>query len=197
MEAQQTHTQSHGAFYTLTILPKNTPYIIQSNSERAFIIASLQDSIQGDYRKHYTIKQRPSTIELTAFSITRSRIILLFFAYTKPTAQAFGSQLVNMLAQYQETITPYHPIATTIHLRELSDAHDAFVSSLSIHAHHSDWEYDRYSSIGFYLHGRSGAWMKTWRMSAFYKEDPEIYRKKLKEFLFSKETSTPCASLRE
>lgn len=107
MNIHKTHVQTHGSFYTLTILPKKTPYIIKSNSERAFIAASLQDIIQGRH-KYRTIQEKPSTIELIAFSITRTRILLLFFAYTKPLAQSFGSQLINMLLYHPyPSRTPY------------------------------------------------------------------------------------------
>lgn len=180
-------TKPEGTFYTLSISSGEIQYIIQSNTERAFIIALLQDAMRGS-STYRSIKQAPSSVELLAFSITRKRILLLLFSYTLPAIQTLGSHLINSLTEYQEDLEVHRPrnIQPVAHLSVLKDAHAAFMSSLNIHASHSDWEYDRYSSVGFYIHQRGGSWVHTWRMGAFYNNTPETYRQLLQESVKNK-----------
>ncbi len=64
-------------------------------------------------------------------------------------------------------------------MKKLSGKHEALALSASIHLLHKDWEYDRYSSIGFYLHDRRGDWMKLWRLTQLYDNDATLYREYL------------------
>ena len=63
-----------------------------------------------------------------------------------------------------------------MNIRKLAGEHEALGLSADIHLIHKDWEYDRYSSIGFYLHDRRGDWMKLWRLTKLYDNNAAAYR---------------------
>ena len=91
----------------------------------------------------------------------------------------------------------YLPIV--LRTKKLRGAHQALEQSVAIHSLHTDWEYDRYSSIGFYLHDRRGDWMRLWRLSQLYDNEPTHYRALVAEKFVSDEidydpTLQPSAS---
>src|SRR5690606_10730899 len=89
----------------------------------------------------------------------------------------------------------------SIVIRHLAGPHAALQQSVVLHLQHTDWEYDRYSSIGFYLHDRRGDWMHLWRLSQLYANDSTHYQMLLadgltkKMLLSSDATGQPFAPL--
>lgn len=164
-------------YYQLTLKAdsmSNVQYIIHSNSERAFIVAVLQDTL-----RHQTTSPLATHIDLLAFSITRSEISLVLFAITHVDVRNIAAIIINRLHSFQQDIHTYKPQLATIKssLSRLAGPRTALHQTTLLHANHLDWEYDRYSSIGFYLHERRGDWMHLWRLSGLYKNNSETYRR--------------------
>jgi hypothetical protein len=161
--------------------------ILRSNSERAFIITQFQDLLSprlllGDIPAH---RQLASCIDLLAFSITPQAIHLVAFTIDYTIAKDFAHRLALRLAQYQSECAPNslgHVADTQVSFEYLSGPHHALTRSLSLHLLHEDWEYDRYSSIGFYLHDRRGDWMRVWRLTSLYESEPELYYELMKNY---------------
>lgn len=172
----------------LTIESSSARKILHSNGERAFIVTQLQDLLSprlilGDIPAH---RQLASCIDLLAFSITPQAVHLVTFSIDFTIAKDFAHRLALRLAQYQSDCTPSSPkrsLDTQVSLEFLSGPHHALSRSISIHFLHEDWEYDRYSSIGFYLHDRRGDWMRTWRLANLYENQPELYYELMKSYL--------------
>lgn len=183
-QARQLQNVPSAGFYLLALRPKNGTAILHSNNERAFVISQLQDiltrrSLLEIPSVHQTLA---SHIDLLAFSITRADIQLVLFSLSYTSVVLLGRILTARLADYQtewQTI-PYRqqssPTGHSVSLRRLIGPHHALHQSVQLHLRHQDWEYDRYSSIGFYLHDRRGAWMHLWRLSRLYDNDSELYR---------------------
>lgn len=174
-----TTKQSFG-YCHITIRPQSLTALLQTNNERAFLVAQLQDLLSPrlileDIPPH---RQLASCIDLLAFSITPSAVHLLAFAIDMTIAADFAHRLFARLSQYQYTMrAPYASVSpeVSIRVRKLNGPHQALAHSLRIHHLHTDWEYDRYSSIGFYLHDRRGDWMRIWRLSQLYDNAPSHY----------------------
>lgn len=195
-------------YYTLTIKADSRQYtdqIIFSNSERAFIIAILQDclgSAARDSPSNLGIAQHLHTAhytDLLGFSITRSHISLVAFSLSRETLRSLGAHIINKLCEFQENEHTSAPKTVTprLTINRLPGPHMALHSTLLIHAQHTDWEYDRYSSIGFYLHERRGDWMRLWRMVQLYEGDPSEYRRLLMPLVNQNRRLTPSTSLRK
>ena len=171
---------THG-YYRISISLRNGHKLLRSNGERAFIMAQLQDLLSprliiGDIPAY---RQMASCVDLLAFSIKPSAIELLIFSIDKMITKDFMHRITARLAQHQyEYQTARYASSPELQktIRILQGPHDALTESLLIHQLHEDWEFDRYSSIGFFLHDRRGDWMRLWRLAQLYDNDPEIYR---------------------
>lgn len=168
---------SHG-YYRVSITAHDNHYILTSNNERAFIISRLQD-VLSTRLLIATVPpsaQLASCIDLLAFSITRESIELVLFALDEKHVQQLSQSLVTQLAAYQSEYSTSRLAATpSVKTKRLRGPHQALATTLSLHKRHQDWEYDRYSSIGFYLHDRRGDWMRIWRMTRLYENEVSCY----------------------
>lgn len=172
----------------LIIEPRMAQKIVHSNGERAFIVAQLQDLLSprlilGDVPAH---RQLASCVDILAFSITPKAIHLLVFTIDFTIAKDFAHRLAARLAQYQSELRitdSTRDCEVRIKAETLSGPHQALSRSVAIHLLHEDWEYDRYSSIGFYLHDRRGDWMRIWRLANLYEGESELYYELVKSYL--------------
>ncbi|OJU87384.1 hypothetical protein BGO17_00020 [Candidatus Saccharibacteria bacterium 49-20] len=165
----------------VTLAAQSGATLLHSNSERAFIISQLQDLLSprfilGDVPAY---RQLASCIDLLAFSITPNAVHFILFAIDRTLAKDFAHRIVARLGQYQYEFTRntmHSQLDARIDIKRLTGPHEALRRTLDLHLLHQDWEHDRYSSIGFYLHDRRGDWMRIWRLSTLYEADPSIYR---------------------
>jgi hypothetical protein len=178
--------KSYG-YYSVTLASQEGCYAMRSNSERAFVVSQLQDLLSP--RLLLTTippyKQFASCIDLLGFSITREAIRIVLFAIDASSAARLATCLMTRLTQYQ---SEYHPHKNTppqlrVAIKRLHGPHQALAQTVALHTRHEDWEYDRYSSIGFYLHDRRGDWMRIWRLTQLYNNDAENYYALLKNRL--------------
>lgn len=166
-------------YYHITVTARDTRRVVQSNNERAFVVSQLQDLLSprlliGAVPAYM---QLPSCIDLLAFSITSPSIQLLVFAIDNQVADSLIQSVITRLLQYQSDYHPSSADASKIHIttQKLIGPHQALARSVAMHLLHEDWEYDRYSSIGFYLHDRRGDWMRLWRLTKLYDGDAAQY----------------------
>ena len=165
----------------VTLTAPNGQRILHSNGERAFIISQLQDLLSprfilGDVPAY---RQLASCIDLLAFSLTNDAIHLVLFTIDATLAKDFTHRIAARLSQYQyeysrNTLRPQSE--ARIRVVKLTGPHEALRHTITVHLLHQDWENDRYSSIGFYLHDRRGDWMRIWRLSTLYENDSAVYR---------------------
>ena len=168
-------------YYSVTFYTPGSKRLLHTNNERAFIISQLQDLLSPRLliSSVPAYKQMASCIDLLAFSITSSQVQLVVFAIDGSVITQLASSICSRLLQYQNE---YHPTAAAAHyqpytsIKKLRGPHQALGRSITLHLLHEDWEYDRYSSIGFYLHDRRGDWMRMWRLTQLYDNDPQAYR---------------------
>lgn len=153
--------------------------LIVSNNERAFVVSQLQDvlGVRSLLEDPYSNRRLSAHIDLLAYSIAPQTIQLLVFAISRKSARNLATLLSDRLRQYQsEYRVTGRSRDTTCTIKRLLGQHQALGASIAMHCQHSDWEYDRYSSIGFYLHDRRGDWMRPWRLCRLYENNPEVYR---------------------
>lgn len=170
---------THG-YYRISIARRSGAMLLNTNGERAFIIAQLQDLLSprlilGEVPAY---RQLSSCIDLLAFSVRPAVVELLVFSIDETITKDFSHRIIARLAQHQYQYRPgRHSVASellsTTHL--LGGPHDALAESIKIHRLHNDWEFDRYSSVGFFLHDRRGDWMRLWRLTQLYDNDPAVY----------------------
>ena len=173
-------SSSHG-YYQVTVTARSSRRFLNTNNERAFIVSQLQDLLSprlllDTVPAH---QQLASCIDLLAFSITPSALHLVVFSIDASLTARFSRYLASKLLEYQCEYSPDRLLDesdTHIVLKKLRGPHHALEHSITLHMLHPDWEYDRYSSIGFYLHDRRGDWMRMWRLSQLYDNDPAHYR---------------------
>lgn len=176
---KQPHS-SHG-YYHVTVTARSSRRFMYTNNERAFIVSQLQDLLSPRLLLD-TIpahKQLASCIDLLAFSITGEAINLIVFSIDASVTARFSQYLASKLLEYQCEYAADHLLdESDIHvdLKKLRGPHQALERSVTLHILHTDWEYDRYSSIGFYLHDRRGDWMRIWRLAKLYENDTSQYR---------------------
>ncbi len=171
---------THG-YYRISIVTRSGSALLHTNGERAFIITQLQDLlgarlIIGEVPAY---RQLASCIDLLAFSIKPSGIELLLFSIDATITKDFAHRIIARLAQHQYQYRPgRYAISPELHAttRLLKGPHDALAESVHIHRLHQDWEFDRYSSIGFFLHDRRGDWMRLWRLTQLYDNEPDVYQ---------------------
>lgn len=175
------HATSFGYYY-VTLRQAGPGRFLHSNNERAFIISQLQDLLSprlllNSVPAH---KQLASCIDLLAFSVRDTGVDLLVFAIDKLITTEWVEHLAGRLAQYQSEysysgLPSKLTVSPLVHIQKLIGPHEALSKSVDIHLLHTNWEFDRYSSIGFYLHDRRGDWMRTWRLAALYENSVEQY----------------------
>lgn len=186
--------QSSYGYLHITLTVSDGQPLLRSNGERAYFVSLLQDSLSPllllrDIPAH---RQLASCIDLLAFSITRQSVHLIVFTIDMTVATRFTAHLVSKLTQYQDEafrLFSQRPGVLRKQIDQLTGQHQALAHSAAIHLLHSDWEYDRYSSIGFYLHDRRGDWMRIWRLSRIYDNNPIAYRELLIHYTAEAATS--------
>lgn len=167
-------------YYCITIDTFDASRLMQTNNERAFIISQLQDLLSPRLIIDTipTHRQLASCIDLLAFSITGHSIQLLIFSVDVSIVTYFANDIAVKLTNYQQGLLPrYRSLPSPcIRIKKLRGPHQALAWSVKLHSRHKDWEYDRYSSIGFYLHDRRGDWMRFWRLTQLYENESAHYR---------------------
>lgn len=166
-------------YFSVRVSKQRGMLLLRSNSERAFVLAQLQDllGVRTLLEDPESRKRLSAHIDLLAYSINSGHIQLLIFALSRADARALAHLVSQRLQQYQSEYCGYLVAeAHSVSIKRLRGKHQALSQSIDIHCTHQDWEYDRYSSIGFYLHDRRGDWMRIWRLSKLFDNDPEIYR---------------------
>lgn len=168
-------------YYHVQLSARSASALLCSNTQRAFILAQLQDLLSprlfiGDVPAH---KQLASCIDLLAFSITPHSVQLVLFAIDRAVVRHVCERITDRLLQYLHephfNNTRYVAPEISRVIKKLRGPHHALARSIALHLCHEDWEYDRYSSIGFYLHDRRGDWMRTWRLAGLYDNTPAHY----------------------
>ena len=174
-----THSKSYGYYYVSLGAPLKRKFL-PSNNERAFVISQFQDLLSPRLLivTVPAYKQLASCIDLLAFSITAESIQLVLFSIDRSTITQLTHHISLRLLQYQYEYRPQdtNPDKPNIDIKKLRGPHEALSKSVELHGRHEDWEYDRYSSIGFYLHDRRGDWMRIWRLAQLYSADASNYR---------------------
>lgn len=183
-------------YYYVTLRQAGPGRFLQSNNERAFIISQLQDLLSPRLLLHSVPAhtQLASCIDLLAFSVRDTGVDLLLFSIDKSIATKCIHHLTQRLIQYQSEYgysrTPGKRASSPLlRIQKLIGPHQALAKSVDIHLLHDNWEFDRYSSIGFYLHDRRGDWMRTWRLATLYEHNVEQYVS-----LISHAASSPISS---
>lgn len=196
------HPQATHGYFHVRIVNTGPASLLSSNNERAFIVSQLQDLLS-----HRLLldalpahKQLASCIDLAAFSITRDAINLVVFSIDVSITSYFINCLSARLSQYRSDLSPSSLIREQSSnlqagITRLRGPHHALQQTIKLHLLHNDWEYDRYSSIGFYLHDRRGDWMRTWRIAKLYDQDPRQYHALLTHTRRLKRRQARAASL--
>lgn len=166
-------------YYHVIIGAADLNRFFKTNNERAFIGVQLQQLLaaRSVLEDPLYTKSLANHIDLLAFSLSEKGIQLLAYCIDSTSLQYLVNILLERLYQYQSEYRLYsqEPKAS-ITINQLKGEHAALSLSATIHLLHKDWEYDRYSSIGFYLHDRRGDWMRVWRLTKLYDNDPLVYR---------------------
>lgn len=192
-EDMEKQLQSHGYYY-ISVKSPNGHKLLKSNNERAFVISQLQDILSPRPAPHPLpeYQQFSSYIDLLGFSIQADAIQFITFGIDYAAVKNLTTYICERLATYQ---SEYEVRAFTrvpvIHIEKLRGPHQALEKTVSIHSCHTDWEYDRYSSIGFYLHDRRGDWMRVWRLTSLFDHDPVNYHQLMQNRL---ETDSPLSA---
>lgn len=181
---KSTRKKLDAGYYLVTLSGQIGRPILRSNNERAFIISQLQDLLgRKSLLEEPAIRHRlASHIDLLAFSIVESNIQFVAFSITRNSMQAFAKCIVYRLSNYQNewqlapSFQRFQTDEPHITIRRLAGPHEALHHTVTLHQRHLDWEYDRYSSIGFYLNDRRGDWMHVWRLAQLYDNDQNLYR---------------------
>jgi hypothetical protein len=168
---------SKARYYAITVSSYDGSKLLASNNERAFVVSQLQDLLNARsfLEEPFVQRRLAHHIDLLAFSLLPYSMQFVAFAISPQSADMFSSIIIERLRQYQsdQSVTPLP--APIVQIKTLVGPHEALQATLSLHRAHKDWEYDRYSSIGFYLHDRRGTWMRVWRLTHLYDNRPEHY----------------------
>mgnify|MGYP007068584775 CR=1 FL=1 len=170
-------------YYLVTLRPHTFGVLLGTNNERALIISLLQDILTSRslLEESSTHTKLASHIDLLAFSILKEGIQLVVFSIAKSSLTILGELIILQLGLYYSEYEPNafqnkHFVKPTTSIRQLIGPHDALKASVQLHCNHPDWEFDRYSSIGFFLHDRRGDWVRLWRLSYLYENNTNNYR---------------------
>lgn len=169
------NTSRSGYYYLQLKSVGQNNKLLPSNTSRAFVVAQLQDLLAVRTVLEEPLARRlfASHIDLLAFSILPTHITLIVFSIASTSVKQLGGVLANRIAEFDQTAAGALPIH--VHLRAIDGVHNALVESISLHLEHTDWEADRYSSIGFFIHDRRGDWMRLWRLAEIFDHDPDQY----------------------
>jgi len=170
-------------YYHIRVCSAESNRFFKTNNERAFVGLQIQQLLaaRSVLEDPLYAKSLAHHIDLLAFSISQEGIQLLAYCIDISSLQHLVNILLERLAQYRSEYRLYaHQPHASISIRKLIGEHQALSLSADIHLLHEDWEYDRYSSIGFYLHDRRGDWMKLWRLTQLYGNDTSTYRRFVK-----------------
>ncbi|MDB5162637.1 MAG: hypothetical protein JWO54_315 [Candidatus Saccharibacteria bacterium] len=183
-------------YYHVQVGVSGSNRFLKTNNERAFINVQLQQLLaaRSVLEDPLYAKSLAHHIDLLAFSISQDGIQLLAYCIDISSLQYLVSILLERLSQYSseyQRLPQQLPVEPSIVIRKLAGEHEALTLSADIHLLHQDWEYDRYSSIGFYLHDRRGDWMKLWRLTKLYNNDPATYRNFVEQKTLLKYQSMP------
>jgi len=172
-------TKKTNGYYHVRVYTGGSSRFFKTNNERAFIGVQIQQLLaaRSVLEDPLYAKSLAHHIDLLAFSISEEGIQLLAYCIDISSLQHFINILLQRLGQYRSEYQLYRnqPESSVI-IRKLVGEHEALALSATIHLLHKDWEYDRYSSIGFYLHDRRGDWMKLWRLTKLYENNTATYR---------------------
>ena len=186
-------TKTTNGYYHVQVCSAESIRFFKTNNERAFVGVQLQQLLaaRSVLEDPLYAKSLAHHIDLLAYSISEEGIQLLTYCIDISSLQHLVNIVLERLAQYRSEYRLYirQPDAS-VSIRKLVGEHEALALSADIHLLHKDWEYDRYSSIGFYLHDRRGDWMKLWRLTKLYDNDTSAYRR------FVKHTQSTALSLR-
>lgn len=174
-------TNKTNGYYQIHIRSTEADRFFKTNNERSFVSLQLQQLLaaRSALEDPLYAKSLAHHIDLLAFSISKEGIQLLAYCIDVSSMQHLVSILLERLTQYRSEygLPPIQQNSkASISMKKLSGEHEALQLSANIHLLHEDWEYDRYSSIGFYLHDRRGDWMKLWRLTQLYDNDVSVYR---------------------
>lgn len=170
-------------YYLVTIGSVAGRRYLRSNDERAFVIVQLQNllSARSILEEPLPHRRLAAHIDLLAFSLQPTDVRLVIFSISFDSVRQLSRALTERLMQYQTDRSPAKKpdLEPTAMIVRLTGPHHALSQTVSLHLRHSDWEYDRYSSIGFFLHDRRGCWMRLWRITSLYHNDSALYRQML------------------
>jgi hypothetical protein len=172
-------TQKTNGYYHIRVYSHGSQRFFKTNNERAFIGVQIQQLLaaRSVLEDPLYAKSLAHHIDLLAFSISEDGIQLLMYCIDVSSLHHLMNILLQRLAQYRsEYQVRINQSDTSVAIRKLAGEHEALSLSADIHLLHKDWEYDRYSSIGFYLHDRRGDWMKLWRLTKLYDNNASTYR---------------------
>jgi len=160
-----------------------------SDLDKAYFMTILQDNLSPRMRIT-ELSMRPrgyaDSVDLLAFSLTRKGVHLLVYTSRKSAIEELGQVLLMGYADFIQDKSAFTalPFDTVFLFDHLAGRHQALAVSRDIHRRHTDWRYDRYSSIGFYLDDRRGDWMRPWRLTSLFHNKPRQYLR----FIKSQET---------
>jgi hypothetical protein len=186
-------TKKTNGYYHVLVGSAESNRFFKTNNERAFVGVQLQQLLaaRSVLEDPLYAKSLAHHIDLLAFSISEDGIQLLAYCIDVSSLQHLVNILLERLAQYRSEYQLYTQLPdASVAIRKLVGQHQALSLSADIHLLHKDWEYDRYSSIGFYLHDRRGDWMKLWRLTKLYDNDASAYRR----FIRHAQTVSPSLS---
>jgi hypothetical protein len=173
-------SKKSNGYYHIQIRSFTLHRYFKTNNERAFVSLQLQQLLaaRSVLEDPLYAKSLAHHIDLLAFSINEDGIQLLAYCIDVSSLQYLIDIILQRLSQYRSEYKLYlREPHSSVSIKKLIGEHEALSYSAAIHLLHQDWEYDRYSSIGFYLHDRRGDWMKLWRLSNLYNNDVSLYRK--------------------
>ena len=172
-------TEKTNGYYHIQVNSVGSRRFFKTNNERAFIGVQIQQLLaaRSVLEDPLYAKSLAHHIDLLAFSISEDGIQLLAYCIDISSLQHLMNVLLQRLAQYRSEYQLFaNQPDVSVNIRKLAGEHEALGLSADIHLVHKDWEYDRYSSIGFYLHDRRGDWMKLWRLTKLYDNNAAAYR---------------------
>ncbi len=171
---------SHRAanYYYISLTPRATRRLFRSNNDRAFVLLQLQQllSMRSILDDHFSRHSLAVYIDLLAYSLHPAKASFVIYALTEEAAQQFSAIILHRLTHYLRGPSPHSHDQLQLTITLLRGVHDALAHTKQLHLAHEDWEYDRYSSICFYLHDRRGDWMRIWRLTRLYDNQPDLYR---------------------
>lgn len=182
---------STAGYYELTVHARGSNRLLRTNNERLFIISQLKNTLE--YRARVSsvpvYRQLSTCIDLLAYNISEYQITLIGYTITQKAFHHLLRELLDGLREYRYTYNLPVPVSTYHHLKALAGPHDCLHQTIVLHTAVSDWEYSRYTSIGFYMHDRRGDWMRLWRMSRLYNGSAATYQQLIARYLGQKQAS--------